>query len=256
MKRQYLARVVALSLCLGASVAQAQYYYNSPPPAGPYPPPPASPYPPPPAVVYLPPDTGPYFRIGVGPSFFQNGQLTEFGGPSYPGPAVSSQVDFQTGLAADVAFGWAFNQYVAAEFETGFIGASINSVSGFSSANSTLYNVPFLVNVMLSYPIPHTILVPYIGAGVGGAGVVFNTDTLMQNSTGYWVSGSESDTVFAGQIFAGLRFRFNPQMSLDLGYKYFATGNPSFSYPPAPNFQVNFDGVKTSSILFAFVWKF
>jgi opacity protein-like surface antigen len=250
MKYRYVAGVVALSLCLGAAVAQAQYYYNSPPPAGPYPPPPAGPYPPPPAVLYLPPDAGPYFHLGVGPSFFEDGQLTEFGGP------VSSTVNYQTGLAADATFGWAFNQYVAADFETGFIGANINNVSGFSSDNSSIYNVPFLVNVTLSLPIPRTILVPYIGAGVGGADVVFETDSFRQNSSGNTVYGSESDVVFAGQIFAGLRFRLSPNMSFDVGCKYFTTGDPSFSYPPAPNFPVGFQGVRTHSILFDFVWKF
>jgi hypothetical protein len=40
MKYRYVAGVVALSLCVGAAFAQAQYYDNSPPPAGPYPPPP------------------------------------------------------------------------------------------------------------------------------------------------------------------------------------------------------------------------
>jgi opacity protein-like surface antigen len=231
MKCLYVAGVVALSLCLGAGVAQAQYYY-------------------------LPPDAGPYFRLGIGPSFFQNGQLTEFGGPSYPGPAVSSKVDYQTGLAADAAFGWAFNKYVAADFETGYIGATINNVPGFSSDNSRLYNVPFLVNVTLSWPIPRTNLIPYIGAGVGGADVVFDTDSFRQNSTGYTVYGSENDVVFAGQVFAGLRFQLGRDLSLDLGYKYFATGNPTFSYPPSPNFDVGFRGVRTHSVLLALVWKF
>lgn len=240
MKYRYVAGVIALSLCAGAAVAQAQYYYNSPPPAGPYPPPPA--------VLYLPPDAGPYFRLGVGPSFFDDGLLTTFGGP------VSSEVDYKTGLAADAAVGWAFNQNVALDFETGFIGAKINNVSGFSSDHSSLYNVPFLVNVTLSLPIPRTNLIPYIGAGVGGADVVFDTDSFSDGVT--TVTGSENDVVIAGQIFAGLRFRLSQNMSLDAGYKYFATADPSFSYPPAPNFPVGFRGVRTHSFLFAFVWKF
>ena len=52
MKYRYAIGVAALSLCLGAAVAQAQYYY------------------------YLPEGAGPIFRLGVGPSFFQNGRLT------------------------------------------------------------------------------------------------------------------------------------------------------------------------------------
>jgi len=224
MKCRDVSMVAVLTLCLGAAAAPAQTYY------------------------YLPPDAGPMFRLGIGPSFFQTGRLTQFGS------SVSSPMDFQTGLALDAAFGWDFNKYVAVDFETGLIGAKISNVPGFSSANSDLYNVPLLVNVTVSYPIPRTNLVPYIGAGIGGADVVFNTDNFNDGAT--MVTGSENDVVFAGQVFAGLRFRLNPRISLDLGYKYFATGNPTFSYPPSPNFDVGFRGARTHSVLLAFRFDF
>jgi len=224
MKCRYVAGMVAMSLCLGAAVAQAQYY------------------------SYLPPDEGPIVRFGIGPSFFQNGRFTQYGTP------VSSPVDYDTGLAFDAAFGWAFNRYAALDFETGFIGAEINNVPGYISDNSRLYNVPLLVNFTLSCPIPRTILVPYIGAGIGGADVVFNTDQFGPSSSDY-VTGSENDVVFAGQVFAGLRFQFTEHMSLDVGYKYFATADPTFTYPP-DSFNVGFRGARTHSVLFALVWKF
>jgi len=223
MKCRYITGMVALSLCLGAAVAQAQYY------------------------SYIPEDAGPLFRLGVGPSFFQDSRLTQFGGP------VSSPVDFETGLAFDAAFGWAFNKYAAVDFETGYIGAKINSVPGYFSDNSRLYNIPFLVNVTLSYPIPRTILVPYVGAGVGGADMIFDTDSFSDGAD--TVVGSENDVVFAGQVFAGMRFRLSRNFSFDLGYKYFATSDPTFTYPP-DNFNVGFRGVRTHSILFGLVWKF
>jgi opacity protein-like surface antigen len=203
---------------------------------------------------------GPYLRLGAGPSFFQDGQLTKFSTPNPPrpprppSPPVSSPVHYQTGLAVDAALGWAFNQYAAADFETGYIGAKINNVPGYSSDNSRLYTVPFLFNFTLSYPIPRTVLVPYIGAGIGGADVVFDTDNFCPSPNNF-VVGSESDVVFAEQVFGGLRFRLNPNMSLDLGYKYFATDNPTFTYPPG-NVNVGFRGVQTHSIMFAFVWRF
>lgn len=247
MKKQYVAGIVALSFCLGAAVAQAQYYYP-PPPAGPYPPPPASPYPPPLGVLYLPADVGPYFRLGVGPSFFQNGQLTQFGGP------VSSPVKYRTGLAAEGAFGWAFNKYVATDFEVGYVGAKIDNVPGYNSDNSYIYNVPFLANVTLSYPIPHTIVVPYIGAGVGGADVIFDTDSFGPSPNNY-VTGRENDVVFAWQAFAGLRFQLARNLSLGVGYKYFATADPTFTYPP-DNFNVGFDGVRTHSVMASLEWEF
>ena len=236
MKNRYVAGMVALSLCLGATVAQAQYFY------------------------YLPPDEGPILRLGIGPSFFQDSKLTQFSGPGIPtsGPTPST-VDYNTGLAFDAAFGWAFNKYAALNFETGFIGAEINNVPGYISDNTRLYNVPFLVNFTLSYPIPRTNIIPYVGAGVGGADMVFDTDNFTQNSSEITISGSENDVVFAGQLFAGVRFKLNRHLSFDLGYKYFATDRPTFSYPAlggGPNLDVGFRGARTHSVLFGLTFDF
>jgi opacity protein-like surface antigen len=223
MKKQCAAGMVGLSLCLGAAVAQAQYYYGPTPGAG------------------------PYFRLDVGPSFFENGQLTQFG------PPVSSQVKFETGLAADGAVGYAFNKYVAADFEIGYVGAKIDNVPGYFANNSYIYNVPFLANVTLSYPIPRTIMVPYIGVGVGGADVIFDTDSFSNISDE--VVGSEDDVVFAWQAFAGVRFRLARDLTLGVGYKYFSTEDPTFTYPP-DNFHVAFDGVQSHSVMVTLEWKF
>src|SRR5271154_2405829 len=106
VKKFCLAGMIALTLFFGATVAQAQTY------------------------SYFPEGAGPYFRVGIGPSFFQNGQLTGFGGPT------SSRVEYQTGLATEAAVGYAFNQYLATDFELGVIGAEINNVPGFYSNNS------------------------------------------------------------------------------------------------------------------------
>jgi opacity protein-like surface antigen len=236
MKYRYATGVAVLSLCLGAARTQAQGYY------------------------YLPEGAGPEFRLGIGPSFFEDGRLTEFQVEGLPGNPVSSKVDYDTGLAFDAAMGWNFNRYVALDFETGFIGAKINNVPGYTSDNSRLYNVPFLVNATLSYPIPRTNIIPYVGAGVGGADVVFDTDSFQENASGNTVNGSENDVVFAGQVFAGVRFELTRHLSLDLGYKYFATGNPTFSYPPTfgggPNLDAGFRGARTHSVLAALRFDF
>ncbi|HTQ52749.1 MAG TPA: outer membrane beta-barrel protein [Candidatus Acidoferrales bacterium] len=224
MESRNATGVAALLVGLGAVMAQAQDY------------------------SYLPPDAGPVFRMGIGPSFFENGELTQFGVP------VSSPVTYQPGVAFDAAFGWAFNRYVALDFESGYIGARIDNVPGYTSDDSYLYNIPFLANVTLSCPIPHTNLIPYAGAGVGGADVVFDTDQFGPNLNNF-VTGGASDVVLAGQAFAGLRFRLTRNLSLDLGYKFFATDDPTFTYPP-DNFNVSFRGARTHSVLFALFWNF
>jgi len=223
MKRRQSAIIAIAALGLGISTASAQYYQSRGP------------------------REGPYFRADVGPAFFPNGTLKEFGGPT------GNAMRFNTGVAADAALGYAFNPNVSADFELGIIGSKIDSVPGFVSDNSRLYDVPFLANIMLSLPIPHSNVVPYLGAGVGFAAAVFDTDNF-GNGTDF-VTGSESDVVPAGQIFAGVRFLLTPRASLGVGYKFFATGDPHFQYPP-DNFNVKFKGARANAILFTFDMMF
>jgi len=227
MKNRYVTGVVVLSLCLGAAVAQAQYYYQ------------------------LPEGAGPFFRMEVGPSFFQNGHVSE---PDALAPSPNT-VKYRTGLAADAAFGYAFNQYAALDFELGYVGAKIDSVPGYFANNTYVDNVPFLANFTLSYPIPRTIMVPYIGMGVGGADVILDADNFQNVASGDVVDGKENDVVFAWQAFAGVRFRLARDLSLGIGYKFLATEDPSFTYPP-DNFHVNFDGARTHSVMASLEWKF
>jgi opacity protein-like surface antigen len=225
MKNPYFSSGVCLALCLGITTAGAQTYREG---------------------------AGPYFRVEMGPSFFQDGEVSQFG--SQP----SATVNYKTGIATDAAIGFAFNKYLATDFEFGAISAEINSASGYSSSSSFLYNFPFLANFTLSYPIRGTIVTPYIGAGAGGSSVVFDTDNFYNYNTGYGVYGNETDTVFAWQAFAGLRFKLNHRMSLGVGYKYFTTGDSTFNYPlyNGADVPVTFKGVKSSSVLVTFQMTF
>ena len=197
---------------------------------------------------------GPYFRADIGPTFVEDGKLTKFGGP------VSQDVEFDVGFNFDAAIGYAFNKYLSTDFEFGFNGADIDSVSGFFANDDTvLYNAPFLVNVTFSYPIPRTIITPYVGIGGGGSLTVFDTDGFGNGTD--TVFGDDTDVVWAWQAFAGVRFELNKQAYLGLGYKYFATESSSFSYPPlfpgsGPDFHMAFDGVRSHSVLFVFNMKF
>jgi opacity protein-like surface antigen len=235
---------VLFVFCIATSEALAQNStesYQTPPPNAP--PPPGS-YQPQSRGYYYdwPQGAGPYIRAGVGPSFWENGNLNTFGGPT------ASRIEFRPGLAANAAIGFAWNDFFATDFEVGFVGAKIrNNIAGFESDNSYIYNAPFLANAIISLPIPHSNIVPYVGIGGGGAEVVFDTENLDNGSDS--VTGRDYDVVWAWQAFAGVRFRLNNQISLGVGYKYFATENSSFSYPP-DNFKVGFDGARTHSVLF------
>jgi len=221
MRKPTVAVIILSSVCFSASLAKAQYDW------------------------YFPPGAGPYFRAGVGPTIFQDGTLQQFG------TAVNAPVSYDTGVAVSGAFGYAFNKYAGLDFESGYIWGRINNVQGFESNGSTLANVPLLVNATFSLPIPHTPIVPYIGGGVGGSVSIFDGHNFNDGTD--FVQGEESDTVFAYQAFAGVRFKIAPNVTVGVGYKYFATSGTSFSYPTppfGPNFNVGFSGIQSHSILF------
>jgi opacity protein-like surface antigen len=225
MKERYRFSPLVLAFCVGAVSAGAQQYQNRPGGAG------------------------PYCRFELGPSVFQDGRLTQFGGPA------SSTVEYDVGFAGSAAFGYAFNPYLAADFEFGGIGTQIHSVSGYYLSDTYMDNLPFMANFTLSFPIRRTILVPYLGGGVGGSLTIFSTDGFWNESV--VVFGDDSEFVFAWQAFAGLRFQLNKQMSLGIGYKYFATQDSSFSFPPGypytgPSLSMGFEGVRAHSVMVSF----
>jgi opacity protein-like surface antigen len=217
--------VIVIVSLFTASLAHAQYYW------------------------FGPPGAGPYFRAGIGPTIFQDSELKGFNVFGNTGP--SAPVSYDVGVAFNGAVGWAFNQYVGIDFDTGYIWGRMNSVQNYQANGSTMGNVPFMGNLTLSLPIPHTNIVPYIGGGAGGADSIFNAHNFQDNALGspgqgYYVDGSASDVVFAWQAFAGVRFMLNPSLSLGLGYDFFFTGNPTFSGGGA---STEFQGVRTHSIL-------
>jgi len=165
----------------------------------------------------------PYFRVGIGPAFTADGSLTEFSGF-----AAGNKITYDTGYALDAAMGFAFNPWISAEFETGVVANQISHVDGFALDDTYLYNVPFMANVTFKHTIPRTVVTPYIGAGLGGSVTAFDTDYFANDQVS--VYGSASTVVFAYQFYAGVRFELNPQMSVGLGYKYFATENSDFHY--------------------------
>jgi opacity protein-like surface antigen len=226
MRKTTSAGIVISFLLLGASLAGAQGYW------------------------YFPPGEGPYFRAGIGPSFFQSGTLRGFTiANTFSGPA-NEPVNYDTGIAADAALGYAFDKYFGLDFESGYIWARLENVQGYDSHGATIANVPLLVNGTLSLPIPHTNIVPYIGGGVGGAISTFDAHGFTDADETEAAYGSESDAVFACQAFAGLRFKLGPNVSVGVGYKFFATSNPTFDYPPGPDLDIGFKGVRTHSVLF------
>ena len=64
---------------------------------------------------------------------------------------------------------------------------------------------------------------PHVGGGIGAAQVHQNLNPSNGSGT------HSSDTVFAYQGIAGLRYLITPTVALDLDYRYFATVDPKFT---------------------------
>ena len=185
---------------------------------------------------------GPYLHVGKGSPLFQNDSE----------PVAAGRWEHSAGPAWDTSLGWNFNSYEAAGLEFGFAGAGSNNVPGFSLNNPRLANVPVLANVTLSLPRPGCRWMPYLGAGAGGDDVVYAPEGFGQGVPSLF--GNQNDVVFAWQAFAGWKFRMNDRLSLGLGYKYFAAGNPAG--PSVIDSPAAADGVRNHSLLLTLRLKF
>ena len=71
-----------------------------------------------------------------------------------------------------------------------------------------------------------TPITPYLGGGVGFA-ALHQSDTY--DHFGNFFYAADDQVVFAYQAGGGLEVAINPQLSLDLGYRYFRTSKASFA---------------------------
>lgn len=239
--------------CLGIPLARAQYYYYPGPPPPMYAPPPG--YDGGPSFSF-PANSGPYFRLGGGPSFYFDGTLKQYGTVS------NAKVSYDTGFALDFGMGYAFNKYISVGFDTGYLETWIHKVDspGFSTGNAYVGNVPFMAETTISLPIPHTIIVPYISAAVGGSSSQFwaNGSPGFGNVPNGWVSGSAWDTVFAYSGSAGVRFKVSRQFSVAVAYNYFSTADTSYTYFAfnGNSIDVKLKGVQVNTAMITLQWKF
>jgi len=81
----------------------------------------------------------------------------------------------------------------------------------------------FMLNAIAKYPGGK--IHPYIGTGLG---VSYIDASVSATSTAH--SASDDDTVFAWQILVGIELDLTNNLSMDIGYRYFATESESDHY--------------------------
>lgn len=193
-------------------------------------------------------ESGFYFSADAGVALADQVDLKKFGVP-----LSGVKVKFDPGVRWSVGGGYNFNEYVGIGLETGFIYNNVKSVtSGGDSADidASLSHIPMMANVTLRYDKPECKWVPYLGGGAGGDVSILSLDNVAG------VEGTESDLVFAWQVFAGVRYKINPHISIGAGYKYYWADKAAFEVSGAGSDAIKIGTAGIHSILATFNWSF
>ncbi|MDO3377331.1 outer membrane protein [Geoalkalibacter halelectricus] len=160
----------------------------------------------------------PYLSVHVGATWLDDADN------DFKGFPLTFKSEYDTGYTVGAAAGYDFNMW-RAEFEIAYRQNDVDKIKipgetfnggGDTSALSFMVNGYFDIHNQSAFT-------PYLGAGIGLARVSAND----------WKAEGEkivddSDTVFAYQLGAGVGWEFMPNLTLDLGYRYFATADPEF----------------------------
>lgn len=175
----------------------------------------------------------PYVSINLGTAWVEDADYTDSG--TYPdGYSYDDrgEFSFDAGFAMTAAFGFADESGFRGEIEIGYRQNDIDEATGTYAEYDPTGNLAYVedyvdtfgVDVMTSSLMfngyydfmPSEAVSPFIGAGIGFANVESDLD--------YY--GSDDDGVFAYQFAAGVGLALNPNMKVDVQYRYFATEDP------------------------------
>lgn len=170
---------------------------------------------------------GPYASGFIGISAFRDADVTT-------NQTFFDRVEFDPGLSVGGTAGYDFG-YFRMEGELSYKYANINTIHDqgnniqFGSPDGNLGALAMMFNTFLDLH-NNSQITPYVGGGIGFASLhlsdTYGTDPINGRLLLY---GADDDTVFAYQVGAGLEFAVNRRLSLDLGYRYFATDTARFN---------------------------
>ncbi|HAV64261.1 MAG TPA: hypothetical protein DCY13_18075 [Verrucomicrobiales bacterium] len=139
------------------------------------------------------------------------------------------------GVRFDVGFGYQFSQYLAVELETGVQVHGVDSADGLFVSDAYAQTIPIMANAVFRLPLASSRIVPYAGAGVGGATVAMDADLISDGFVS--VSGYDWDAAFAWQAFGGVRWLLNDQFSVGVAYRYYWVGETSLYRSDFPGLE-------------------
>ena len=169
--------------------------------------------------------------IGGGAPVSQNATTTDF----IFNQTFNDRVRFDPGITAGGSGGYDFG-FVRLEGELSYKHAEMESVTDrdfgdtYGSMRGSLGAFTVMANTFIDLHNPSPVT-PYFGGGVGFATLhLSDTSGILRGGTGSreTLYDADDDAVFAYQAGAGLEIAFNRRLSLDLGYRYFATSRARF----------------------------
>jgi len=202
-----------------------------------------------------------YIKGDLGGNLIAKTSVTALSMDPYSGLHVLNrgEVRFDPGEWAGCACGYQVIDWFATEAE---LGAAVNTLQTTKSLlqynqavirDGTFANLPFLINVKLSYP-DRAHWAPFIGAGLGASASILDADVVFARgvfNTYSRVSSRGVNVVFAYQAFAGIRYKLNEQMGLALEYRYLATEGTNWE-----NSSITFGSIETHALSLAFTCRF
>lgn len=163
---------------------------------------------------------------------------------------MSTEADYDRGLLLGTAFGYDFGK-VRTEFEFAY---RKNDFDKFKDMSALGYNLDdtslsgdvttlsYLLNGYIDFENKSS-LTPYIGGGFGFADIELDDVRGTVAYKGLDVASvhiNDDDIVFAYQAAVGVGYDINKSLTLDAGYRYFATEDPEFDSVDAEYDSHNF----------------
>jgi opacity protein-like surface antigen len=156
------------------------------------------------------------------------GTLNESGSFTYNGATYSDVVAFDSGTPWEIAIGSKVDEY-RIETALGYQANTVDTVAGLSSFNGYSFSQveiatrSIMVNAYRDFTLNDSEIAPYVMAGLGSMNLKLN------------ISGTDYGDVtkFAWQLGVGLGFKASDNITLDLGYRYFAAADVTFPSPAA-----------------------
>lgn len=130
---------------------------------------------------------------------------------------VDEDADMDHGFAGVVSFGYKYDEAWRGEFELGYRRNDVDSVSGTSlNAGGDVDATTGMVNVLYDFENGSN-FTPFLGAGIGAAHI--DVDGTLGNTVSVI---DDDDTVFAGQLIAGVGYKVTDSLDLTARYNFMA----------------------------------